>query len=152
MLQQATISVAGVNTANTILANLKAAAANRIRLIEVAVWVETAPSTPWTLQLERMNAVGTGTITSTAAAAADPGDSAGAAVLETAWATTKPTRLGTPLGLRRCQLATSIGSGWIWDFTNRPLVIAASGGLMLNQVSAAGTTLGLLGASFVWDE
>lgn len=152
MIQQAVISVAGVNTANSILANLKAAASNRIRLIEVAIWVEVAPSSPFILQLERMNAVGTGTITSTAAAAADAADSAGAAVLETAWATLRPSRLGTPLGLRRCQLAATIGSGWIWDLTNRPLVIPASGGMMLNQVSAAGATLGTLGASFTWDE
>lgn len=152
MIQQAVISVAGVNAANTILANLKAAAANRIRLIEVAAWVEIASTTPLALQLERMNAVGTGAITSTAAAPADPGDSAGAAVVETAWVTTRPTRLGTPLGLRRCQLAISIGSGWIWDFTNRPLVIPASGGLLLNQVPASGATLGQLGVSFVWDE
>ena len=152
MIQQATLSVAGVNTANSILANLKAAASNRIRLLEVAVWVELASTTALTLQLERMNAVGTGAITSVAGAPADPGDSAGVAVMETAWATTRPTRLATPLGLRRCQLAASIGSGWIWDFTNRPLVIPVSGGLMLNQVSAAGATLGTLGASFTWDE
>ena len=152
MIQQATISVAGVNAANTILANLRAAAANRIRLLELAVWIELAPTIAFTLQLERMNTVGTGAITSVVAAAADPGDSAGAAVVETAWVTTRPTRLATPLGLRRCQLAASIGSGWIWDFTNRPLVIATSGGLMLNQVSAAGATLGTLGASFTWDE
>lgn len=148
----ASFSVAGVNAANTVLANLKAGAADRLKLLQVLLSIETAPSTPPVFQLERMNAVGTGAITSTAGAAFDSGEGAAVGVLETAWATTRPTRLATPLGFGRIQLPVTQASAFVFDFTNRPLVAALSGGLMLVMTTASGATVGQIGGTFIWDE
>lgn len=151
MIYQASYSVAGVNTPNSILANLKAGA-DRVKLLEWIVSVEIAQTTAPVLQLERMNAVGTGTITTSPNGPSDVADATATAVLEIGWATLRPTRLATPVGLRRCQLQAAIASAFIFDFTNRPLIIAPNGGLMLNLVTASGATLGTLGGSVTWDE
>lgn len=152
MIYQASFSLAGVNTANTILANLKAAASDRLKLLEFGIGIVTAPSTAPEFSLERMNAVGTGAITTQAIEKADAADGTASATLEVAWATTRPTRLGTPAPIRRFQLPLTIGAAFVLDFTNSPLLIGLSAGLMLNQLSASGATLGLYNGWFKWDE
>jgi hypothetical protein len=96
-----------------------------------------------------MNAVGTGAITSTSPEKNDTNDVA-AAVLETAWATTRPTITGNPLA--RFQLPVTLGSAIIYDMTNRPIVVATSGGLIVQEINAGGATGLTLGGWIAWEE
>jgi hypothetical protein len=142
-------SVAGVNTANTVLANLKSPSTNRLRVLEVGVFLSVAPTTAPDLVLARMNAVGTGTITATANGAHDSAEPNSAGSLETAWATTRPTFLTTYL--RRSGLPLTVGAGIIWTFA-QPLLIPISAGLCLANILASGATLGNFTGYFNWDE
>lgn len=144
-------SVAGVNTANTPYVNLKAGG-DRTQLLQLNIQIETAPSTAPIFSLERMNAVGTGAITLAANGPFDNVDSAALTTIEVLWATLRPTRLGTPVNLIRSMLPVTIGGQLIFDFTNRPIIIPASGGLMLVNLNASGATLGQFGGNFIWDE
>lgn len=146
----ATFAVAGVNTANSVLANLKGGA-DRIALLEFGVFVETAPATAPILALQRMNAVGTGAITNVAGVAHDGADSPALAAVETAWATTRPTLLANTI-LRRLQIPVTVGGGIIWGFQNAPIIVPVSGGLCFININASGATLGQFGGYFVWDE
>jgi hypothetical protein len=144
-------SVAGVNAANTVLANLKTAASDRAKLLEVGVFLSVLPTTPPDIVLARMLAVGTGAITATANVANDPADAAAASVLETAWATTRPTFTTTGPFARRGGIPLTLGNGLIWTFPV-PFVIGVSAGVVLANVAASGATLGNFTGYFVWDE
>jgi hypothetical protein len=135
--------------ANLVLLNLKAGTVSRLRVMELGLFVEVAPTTPPVIGLSRMNAVGTGAITSTSPEKNDTNDVA-AAVLETAWATTRPTITGNPLA--RFQLPVTLGSAIIYDLTNRPIVVATSGGLIVQEINAGGATGLTLGGWIAWEE
>jgi len=146
-----TFSLAGVNTANSAIVNLKThATSNRARLVEVGVFIGTAPTSAPDIVLTRMNAVGTGTITSAAGSAHDSAEPASTAVLETAWATTRPTFLTTYL--RRGTLPLSVGAGFIWTFSRDGLLIPINAGMVLANVAASGATLGVFNGYVTWDE
>ncbi len=146
----ATFSGAGVNAANSVIANLKAGA-DRISVLEFGVIVEVAPSTAPILALQRMNAVGTGTITNVAGVAHDANDSAALGVLETAWTTTRPSLLANTI-FKRLQVPVTIGSGIVWGFWNSQVLLGVNGGLCFININASGATLGQFGGYFVWDE
>lgn len=152
MIYQASFSLAGVNAANSVLANLKAAASDRAKLLEFGIGIVTAPTAAPEFSLERMNAVGTGAITTQAIEKSDSADGTASCTLEVAWATTRPTRLGTPAPFRRWQMPLTVGQEFVFDFTNSPLIVPLSGGIMLNLISASGATLGLFNGWFKWDE
>lgn len=146
-----TFSVAGVNAASNVLVNLKAATTDRLKILEVAAFIEAIPSNAPLLLLQRMLAAGTGAITTVTGVSHDPAEPNASGSIETAWATTKPTLVGTSI-LGRFQAANAIGNGIIWDFTNRPIILAVSGGLCLVQSNASGVTLGTIGGWVRWDE
>jgi hypothetical protein len=68
-LISAGFSIAGVNTATTTLLNLKASSTVPIYVVEVGIFYAVLSTNAYQLALVRMNAVGTGAITSTAGAA-----------------------------------------------------------------------------------
>ena len=144
-------SVAGVNAANGVLANLKATATDRLTVLEVGMFIETAPTTAPILALQRMAAVGTGAITTTPGALHDMADAASNGLLEIAWATTRPTLTANTI-IRRGQLPVTVGGGFIWDFSSRPLIVPLNGGLCLIDINASGATLGQFGGYITWDE
>lgn len=147
-LSAADFSAAGVNTANTPLLNLKATSSRPLRILRVGVFYSVLSTNAQELALKRMNGVGTGTITSTAGADFENGTSVG--VLETAWATTKPTMTGTRFA--RELIPLTIGAGFIWDFGPNGILIPVSGGMVLEQITASGATLGTLNGFVHWDE
>lgn len=149
-LYQATFSIAGVNAVNGVLFNLKTPATDRAILREVGMFIEVASTNAPQYGLMRMNAVGTGTITTATAALSDPADGAASAALETAWATTRPTVTGG--AFRRAMVANTIGNGVIFDFTNRGLVVPLSAGLCGVMINASGATVGTHGGYVVWEE
>lgn len=149
-LYHATFSIAGVNAADGVLANLKAGAADRCWIREVGVFVEAAPTNAPQFGLKRMNAVGTGAITTASTGLSDPADGAAAGALETAWATLRPTVTGG--AFRRTMVPAAIGNGVIWDFTNRPLLVPLSAGMCVVMLNASGATTGTLGGYVTWEE
>jgi hypothetical protein len=138
-----TLAAGASSGANLVLANLKAGAQDRVALRALNLFIEVAPTTAPIIALQRMNAVGTGAITSTVPEKADPGDGTAASVLETAWATLRPTLAG--LLLMRAQLPVTLASALLLDFSMRPIVVPLSGGLCLTQVNAGGATGTTLG-------
>lgn len=149
-IYQAQFTIAGVNSADAVLFNLKTAASDRAWIREVGFFIEVASTNAPQYGLKRMNAVGTGAITVTTAALSDSADGAASAGLETAWATTRPTVTGG--SFRRAMVANTIGNGVIFDFTNRPLIVPVSAGICGVMLNASGATTGTHGGYVVWEE
>jgi hypothetical protein len=124
--------------AGLVLANLKAAASDRVALRAANLFVEVAPTTAPIIGLIRMNGVGAGAITSSVPEKSDPADGTASSVLETAWATTRPTTTG--LLLARAQLPVTLAAAVLLDLTSRPIIIPVSGGLCITLVNAGGAT------------
>lgn len=143
-------SIAGVNAVDAVLANLKAAASDRLFLRTAFFGIETAPTTPPAFGFKRMNAVGTGTITTATALAHDSNDGTPSGTLETAWATARPTVTGG--SARRGFVPAAVGNGFLFDFRDAPLVVPLSGGLCLVNRIASGATLGAFSGFIEWDE
>lgn len=149
-LYHATFSIAGVNSANAVFFNLKTTTTDRAWIREVGMFIEVASTNAPQYGLLRMNAVGTGAITTATVGLSDPADGANSVVLETAWATTRPTVTGG--AFRRTMVPNTIGNGVVWDFTNRPLVVPVSAGLCGVMINASGATTGTHGGYVVWEE
>ncbi len=149
-IYQAVFSIAGVNAVNQVLANLKTVATDRAWIREIGVFIEVAATNAPQYGLMRMNAVGTGAITTATIAISDPSDAAAASSLETAWATTRPTVTGGVF--RRTMVPNAIGNGVVWDFTNRPLMVPVSSGLCVMIANASGATTGTHGGYIVWED
>jgi hypothetical protein len=149
-LHSADFSIAGVNTAGTTLLNLKASSTVPITVVEFGVFYSVLSTTAYDVGLVRMNAVGTGAITSTAGAPHVTGATS-TAVLETAWATTRPTVTGSRF--RRAVIPLTLGAGYIWPFPlgEGPLA-PVSGGICFYGIGASGATTGTLNGYITWDE
>lgn len=145
----ATFSIAGVNSADGVLFNLKTGTTNA-RILEVGLFIEVASTNAPQYGLKRMNAVGTGTITTATIALGDPDDRAAAATLETAWATLRPTVTGG--AFRRAMVANTIGNGIVFDFRGCPWLIPPSAGICGVMLNASGATTGTHGGYVSWIE
>jgi len=139
---------AGVNTANTMMWQLRAVSTQRMELLELMISVRTAPTTGPSWRLNRGTALGTSSATKTPQAE-DPDDVAAAAVLDTAWSV-NPTAAADDL--REFGHPNSIGSAIVWTWWNKPLRINKSTGLIIINANASGTTAGLLVVTAVFDE
>jgi hypothetical protein len=144
-------SVSGVNAANTTLLNLKTAATDRARLVELAVFLAVLPTTTPDLVLARMLAAGTGTVTSTPNASNDPADPSASAVVETGWATTRPTFTTAGPFLRRGGIPLTLGNGLIWQ-PAKDIIVPVSAGLVLANLASSGTVVGTFSGWITWDE
>jgi hypothetical protein len=149
-LYHATFSIAGVNSANGVLANLKTTTTDRAFIREIGVFIEVASTNAPQYGLMRMNADGTGGTTAATIALSDPAEGAASCVLGTAWVTLRPTVTGG--AFRRTMVPNTIGNGVIWDFTNRPLIVPLSAGLCVIMINASGATTGTHGGYVVWEE
>lgn len=149
-IYQANFSAAGVNSADAPLFNLKTAAGDQARILEVGFFIQVASTNAPRYGLKRMNAVGTGAITNATIAKSDNIDGTAASNLETAWATTRPTVTGG--AFRDASVANTIGNGVIFDFTNRPLIVPVSAGLCGIMLNASGATTGTHGGYVVWED
>jgi hypothetical protein len=144
-------SIAGVNTAGVALLNLKAAATRSLTLIQVNVFYSVLSTTAYDLGIIRMNAVGTGTITSSAGSTYLSGDTS-QSVLETVWATARPTTTGAQFV--RGVIPLTIGAGFMWPIymVGEGLIVPQNGGVCLIGNSASGATTGTLVGNFLYDE
>jgi hypothetical protein len=143
-------SVAGVNAVDGVLFNIKAGATVPLLVEKIFFGVETAPTNAPIFGLKKMNAVGTGTITTATLFAVDGLGGTSAASLETAWATTRPTVTGgSPV---RGAIPLAIGNGFLFDFTNAPLVVPINTAICGIMRNATGATLGVLGGYVIWTD
>lgn len=149
-LYSAEFSIAGVNAADAVLANLKTAAGMRALIREIFVGIEVLPTAAPIFGLKRMNAVGTGAITNATVMQHDVADGAVQSALETAWATLRPTVTGG--SARRGAVPLALGNGFLFDFTNRPMIVPVSAGLCIVNRIASGATVGTFGGYVTWEE
>lgn len=145
------VSKAGVNTANTVMWQLRAPS-RRTRIYEIGIFVETAPTTAPQFVLARATAGGTST-TSTLGQARDTTDAASTSTLDSAWSSA-PTFSTTGPFLRRMALPVTAGSGIIWTWPDQPLVITttATTYLVVANAAATGATLGQFSMYCCFDE
>lgn len=121
--------------------------ARNLVLRELGLFSTTAAAGTYTL--ERQNAAGTGTRTGTVGQAEDPLVGATTAQIDTAWATTNPTRAATPIPFRTVAFPATSGSGIVWTFGPTGLICAQANALIVWQTTAAAVGLALYA---VWDE
>lgn len=142
-------SVAGVNSADGVLFNLKAGTNVPLFIEQIFFGIEVAPTNAPIFGVKKMNAVGTGTITTATLMALDGLGGTSAASLETAWATTRPTVTGgSPL---RGAVPLAIGNGFLFSFPNC-LVVPVNTALCGVMRNASGATTGTLGGYIIWND
>jgi hypothetical protein len=141
---------AGVNSTDGVLFNLKAGATVPLFIEQIFFGIEVAPTNAPIFGAKKMNAVGTGTITAATLVSFDGLGGTSAATLETAWATTRPTVTGG--NFLRGTVPTAIGNGFLFDFTNRPLIVPINTALCGLMRNASGATTGTLGGYLIWQD
>lgn len=141
---------AGVNTANTIMWQLRTAAGSRARVFEIGLSVASGPpSTGPSWRLVRATAVGTSTATATADEQ-DPGGGAPTALLDTTWSA-NPTLAANDM--RKYATTNTLGSGIVWTWPDhRPLIVPVSSGVTIVNALAAGAVLGSFNIYCVFEE
>jgi hypothetical protein len=147
----APVNKAGVNTANTVMWELRSASTDRVYIREIGLFIVVAPTTAPSLVLARTTNTPAGA-TNLTPIGADPADAAASAVFSTAWATTAPTFTTAGPFIRNIGLPVTAGSGAIWSFADEPVVLAVSSGLCIANLNATGATLGSFGCYVVFDE
>lgn len=145
------ISKAGVNTANTVMWQLRAPS-RRTRIYEIGIFVETAPTTAPQFVLARATAGGTSS-TSTLGQPLDPGDAAATSTLDSAWSSAPTFTTSGPF-IRRMSLPVTAGAGIIWTWPRQPLVITttATTNLVIANAAASGATTGQFSCYITFDE
>lgn len=140
---------AGVNTANTIMWQLRTAAGSRIRIFEIGLSVATQPTNGPSWRLVRATAVGTSSATATADEQ-DPGGGASTALLDTAWSV-NPTLAANDM--RKYATTLTVGSGIVWTWPDhRPYIVPVSSGVTIVNALAAGVVLGSFNIYVVFEE
>lgn len=145
---------AGVNTANTIMWQLRQTAATaRLRVLSVTVAVETAPTTGPIFYLTRATANGTSSTTKVGLPWNNTETVTALGTLDSAWSV-NPT-VTTADKLKIGPVPATIGAGWMFDFRDDPLPLQASttvGGLCIVNSNASGATLGAFSVGVTWLE
>lgn len=120
----------GIATTTAASLEIRAAAANRPRLLEMGIWLNAATQSP--IGIGRPQAIGITPTTPQTVLAEDPGDSTGLTQTALAWGTA-PT---VPVNFfRRLNIAAAIGAGVLLTFP-RGIVIAASNSLVNWNIAA----------------
>jgi hypothetical protein len=120
----------GITTTGAASLEVRAAAANRPRLLETGIWLNAATQSP--IGLGRPQAIGNTPTSPVTVLAEDPAESTGLTQTALAWGTA-PT---VPLNFfRRLNIAAAIGAGVLLTFP-RGIVIAAAGSLVAWNITA----------------
>lgn len=142
---------AGVNTANTVLAELRTAANARAIVREIGVSMAVLPTTAPRLALARPTNTPAGGTNNTPV----PYDAADGAALSsfiTTGQTTAPTFATGGPWLKVAGLPLTLGAGFVWTFPGAGLLVPLSASLLLANLNASGTTLGSFDVYFIWEE
>lgn len=142
---------AGVNTANTVLAELRAAATARIFVEEIGITMAVLPSTAPRFVLARPTNTPAGG-TNNVPIAHDAADAAALSSFFLTGQTTVPTFATAGPWLQVAGLPLTLGAGLIWTFPGNGLIVPTSGSLLLANLNASGATLGSFDIYFKWRE
>jgi len=125
-----------------------------VRIWEVHLFYQTAPTTSGGLGLCYSTALGTGTLTSVTPVARSTRATAATALLVTNWATLAPTNGGIGTVFRRFAAAAAIGNGVIWTFDREPLEVVGSAGATSEMcvVNTNATAPGTFEITVVYEE
>ena len=148
----AAVTAAGVNTANTAYFQIRPnATSQRVKVLQIVIAVATAPTTAPVFYLSRSTAIGTNSST-LAGQPFDPSDTSSIVNLDGGFSAA-PTFSTTNL-MAVGPMAVTIGGGWVWDFRDMPIILAASttAGLVIANANASGATLGSFRCSAMWQE
>lgn len=143
---------AGINTANSVLFQLRAGTASRLRIREIIWTVTTAPSNAPQLVIARATAIGTSS-TTVAGTPTDPADAAASGTLDSAWSA-NPTFTTTGPFLSAVTLPVTAGSVFYWSSPEplSDLVVPTSSGIVFACANASGTTVGAHSLQIAWEE
>lgn len=146
------VSKAGVNAVNTVMWQIRCpTGADRLRVREVLLTVDTAPTTAPQFVLARSTAIGTSS-TATAGQQTDPADAAALSFLDSAWSSAPTFATAGPF-LKRATLPVTAGSGILWAWpADAPLIVPVNAGLVVANLVAAGATVGAFTCTVDWDE
>jgi hypothetical protein len=143
-------SIAGVNSTDGVLFNLKAGSTVPLLIEQIFFEIEVVSSNAPIFGVKKRNAVGTGAITSATLMALDGLGGTSAATLETAWATTRPTVTGgSPV---RGAVPLALGNGFLFDFRPTMLVVPLNTDLCGVMRNASGATTGTFGGYVIWND
>ena len=121
------------------IVTLAAGSAVRPDIVEIGIFVASAPATGPTIGFGRPAAAGSGgNTTAVLGQAGQTTSPAAGSNLVSAFVTTQPTAPTVPM--TRITLPPSIGAGMVWRLDSNELVLAASGQLVLWQFSALAVT------------
>lgn len=121
------------------IATLLGPSSLRLDIREIGIFVSSAVAS--TIGIGRPAAVGAGAATGTLGQALDLADGASLSTLTTSFATTQPT---APTNfMRRLSLPATVGAGVAWIWEPMALKLAASGNLVIWQISTAAVTFDL---------
>ena len=143
---------AGVNTADTAYFQIRATAtAQRLKLLQVVVAVQSAPTTAPVFYLARSTAIGTVT-TTLAGQPYDTADSTAKGTLDSAFSVAPTFTAANKIAVG--PMAVTAGGGWVWDFRDMPLIIPdlTTAGIVVVNANASGATVGSFACSAVWQE
>lgn len=143
---------AGVNTADTVYFQVRpTTTGQRVKILQIVFAVLTAPTTAPQPYLTRSTAIGTVT-TTIAGQSYDPADAASITTLDSAFSVAPTITTANKIAVGA--MAVTAGGGWIWDFRDMPLIMAASttAGLCIVNAAASGATVGAFSCSVVVQE
>lgn len=145
------VNRAGVNTANTVLAELRCSASARAFLREFGISMAVLPTTAPRFVLARATNTPT-TGTNNVPIPADPADGASlSSFFLTGWGTVPTFNTAGPW-IEVAGLPLTLGAGLFWTFPGQGLVVPLSGSLILADLNASGATLGSFDIYAKWEE
>lgn len=143
---------AGVNTANTVMWQLRAPASLRLRIKEIIWTVSVAPTTATQIVIARHLTLGTSS-TTTLGQTTDPGEPAAVGTMDSAWSVA-PTFTTTGPFLFAVTVPTTAGSTFYWASPgpDHDIIVPVSSGIQFIQANASGATTGSHSLSVSWQE
>lgn len=143
---------AGVNTANTVMWQLKAPSSLRLRIKEIIWTVSTAPTTAPQIVVSRHLTLGTSS-TSTLGQAVDPAEPAALGTMDSAWSAA-PTFTTTGPFLFAVTVPVTAGAVFYWvsPGPDSDIIVPVSSGIQFIQANASGATVGAHSLEVAWQE
>jgi len=146
------VTKAGVNTANTVMWQLRNPASRRALINQIGIFIETVPTTAPQFRITRSLTLGTSNATSVLQPG-DPESPPANLVLDTGWSAAPTFTTAGPFYDGWPQM-NAIGQGVVYTYSDLwvPAGTAATSGLQIVNLAATGATFGLFGLQLRIDE
>jgi hypothetical protein len=131
--------------AGAAIVDLRSAAGERLYVREIGMFLNAATASQ--IGVYRPSTLGTAS-TSIVPVPVDPADPAATGSVGTAWSVAPAVSTNVPL--RRAMLPAAIGNGFIWQFSERGLVVPVSSSLLFWNYGAGANSV--INGYIEWDE